>query len=114
VFGWWWGVPYERTLASVALNSDSLALGVRSTPSKGGVGGIPHVSRRQARLILETARYTIHAAFCRQATGKVLRGGSFNNNQNSAAAAYRNNNNPNNRNNNNGLRLVVGHALSTL
>jgi len=50
-----------------------------------------------------------------QATGQVLRGGSFNNNQNNAAASYRNNNNPNNRNNNYGLRLVLAaHSLLTL
>lgn len=42
-----------------------------------------------------------------QATGSVLRGGSFNNNMNNAACAYRNNNNPNNDNNNYGVRLVV-------
>jgi hypothetical protein len=50
-----------------------------------------------------------------QATGQVLRGGSFNNNQNNAAVSYRNNNNPNNRNNNYGLRLVcAAHTLLTL
>jgi len=50
-----------------------------------------------------------------QATGKVLRGGSFINNQNNAAASYRNNDNPNNDNNNNGLRLVVAaHNLLSL
>ena len=50
-----------------------------------------------------------------QASGQVLRGGSFNNNQNNAAASYRNNNNPNNRNNNYGFRLVLGaHNLLTL
>lgn len=43
----------------------------------------------------------------RQATGYVLRGGSFNNNRHNAAASYRNNNHPDNRNNNCGVRVVV-------
>ena len=42
-----------------------------------------------------------------QATGWVLRGGSFNNEMQNAAASYRNNNNPNNDNNNNGFRVVL-------
>jgi len=51
----------------------------------------------------------------RRASGKVLRGGSFNNNRENASSSYRNNNNPHNANNNIGFRVgLFPHLLLTL